>query len=182
MEALYILLNFLFDAFFMVLILRVWLQAVRADFYNPLSQFVVKVSNPVVVPFRRLIPGFAGIDVATILVAYLVGALKLFTFETLAGSTPDIGLIAYVALLFLIKQSGYLLFMVMLIMALMSWVVQHPTPIRMVFHQLTEPFLRPIRRVLPDLGGIDLSVIIAFLVLSMINAFLSSNVRFWYNL
>ncbi|NMP17692.1 YggT family protein [Thalassotalea sp. Y01] len=179
MEALLILLNFLFDAFFMVLILRVWLQAVRADFYNPLSQFVVKVSNPVVVPFRRFIPGFAGVDVATILVAYIVGTLKLYTMSSLQGGIIEFGLLLYLGLLYLIKESGYLLFMVMLIMALMSWVVQHPTPIRLVFHQLTEPFLRPIRRILPDLGGIDLSVVIAFLALSMLNAFLNTTVPYW---
>ncbi|MDN3652098.1 YggT family protein [Thalassotalea ponticola] len=182
MEALLILLNFVFDTFFMLLILRVWLQAVRADFYNPLSQFVVKVTNPVVIPFRRVIPGIKGIDLATIAVAFIVAVAKLYTISSLQGSAPDIGLLLYLGLLYLVKESGYLLFVVMLIMALMSWVVQHPTPIQMVFGQLTEPFLRPIRRILPDLGGIDLSVVIAFLLLSMINAFFNTTIPYWYAL
>ncbi|WP_371188359.1 YggT family protein [Thalassotalea maritima] len=180
MDALIILINFVFDAYFMMLILRVWMQAVRADFYNPLSQFVVKATNPVVVPFRRFIPGFAGIDVATIVVAYLVAVLKFVALLSLQEQPLDGAFIAYISLLFLIKESGYLLFMVMLIMALMSWVVQHPTPIQMIFHQLTEPFLRPIRKIMPDLGGLDLSVVVVFLGLSMLNALLSANIPYWF--
>ena len=67
-------------------------------------------------------------------------------------------------------------------MALMSWVVQSRSPAQMVFHQLTEPFLRPIRRILPDLGGIDLSVLVAFLALNVINIFIGSLIPIWHYL
>ena len=61
MEAINFLLDFAFNALLMLLVLRVWLQLVRADFYNPLSQFIVKVTNPLVIPLRRVIPGFGGV-------------------------------------------------------------------------------------------------------------------------
>ena len=198
MEALVYLLNFVFDAYLMILVLRVWLQAVRADFYNPFSQFVVKATNPVVIPFRKIIPGFAGIDMATLLVAFIVIIFKLGSFSlTIDPYTiihPIRNVIGYIgnpidllnlllsSILFLIKQSGYLLFIIMLVMALMSWVVQSRSPAQMVFHQLTEPFLRPIRRIMPDLGGIDLSVLVAFLALNVINIFIGSLIPIWHYL
>ena len=80
MEAITYLLRFAFDALLMILIMRVWLQWVKADFYNPLSQFIVKVSNPLVVPLRRFIPGLGGIDLSTILVAYIIATIKICYF------------------------------------------------------------------------------------------------------
>ena len=93
MEAILYLLRFAFDALLMILIMRVWLQWVKADFYNPLSQFIVKVSNPLVVPLRRVIPGLGGLDLATIVVAYVVASLKFFTLAILAGE--NLGVLAF---------------------------------------------------------------------------------------
>ena len=76
MEAINYLLKFVLDTLVMVLIFRVWLQIVKADFYNPLSQFIVKVTNPLVIPLRRIIPGFAGLDIATIVLILLVSSSK----------------------------------------------------------------------------------------------------------
>ncbi|KGK00656.1 YggT family protein [Thalassotalea sp. ND16A] len=179
MEAIVYLLNFVFDAYLMLLVLRVWLQAVRADFYNPFSQFVVKATNPAVIPFRRLIPGLKGIDMATLLVAFLVACTKYWALSMIGGQTIDILSLLFISLLFVIKQSGTLLFVVMLVMALMSWVVQSRSPAQMVFYQLTEPFLRPIRRIMPNLGGLDLSVLVAFVLLNVINIFIGSFIPIW---
>lgn len=178
MEAIIYLLRFAFDAFLMILIMRFWLQWVKADFYNPLSQFIVKVSNPVVVPLRRIIPGLGGLDLATFLVAYIVATLKFFTLAAIAGES--LGPLAfYIGLLVLLKQAGFLLFVIMIIMALMSWVVQGYNPTLMIFHQLTEPFLNPIRRIIPNLGGLDLSMIVAFLAMNVINILLSNSLPYW---
>ncbi len=159
--------------------MRVWLQWVRADFYNPLSQFIVKVSNPLVTPMRRIIPSLGGLDLATIVLAYLVGVLAFIIIPALNGGPVDFILAAYLGLLFVIKQAGILLFIIMLVMALMSWVVQGYNPTQVVFHQLTEPFLRPIRSIIPSIGGLDLSVLIAFLLLNVINIFLSGSLPYW---
>jgi len=178
MEALIYLLRFAFDALLMILIIRVWLQWVKADFYNPLSQFIVKVSNPLVVPLRKIIPGLGGIDLATVLIAYAVATLKFVTLAALSGES--LGVLAfYIGLLVLLKQAGFLLFVIMIIMAIMSWVVQGYNATLMVLSQLTEPFLNPIRKIIPNMGGLDLSMLVAFLLMNVINILLSSSLPYW---
>ncbi len=179
MEAIVYILRFAFDALLMILIMRVWLQLVKADFYNPLCQFIVKVSNPLVVPFRRIIPGFAGVDMATILIAYIIATLKIVTLSLLNGGPLDIVFSLYIGLVILVKQVGFLVFIIMLVMALMSWVVQGYNPTQMIFQQLTEPVLRPIRKIVPSIGGLDLSVLIAFLLLNVLNILLSGFIPYW---
>lgn len=179
MEAINYLLGVLFNTVLMVLIVRVWLQLVRADFYNPLSQFVVKVSNPIVIPMRRIIPGFGGIDLATLLLAYIVASLKFVLIPLLNGGAIDITSALILGLIYLVKQSGVLLFIIMLVMALMSWVVQGYNPTQVIFHQLTDPVLRPIRRIIPNIGGLDLSILVAFLLLNVINILLSGWIPYW---
>ena len=178
MEAIIYLLRFVFDALLMILIIRVWLQWVKADFYNPLSQFIVKVSNPLVIPFRRIIPGFGGLDVATLLIAYMVATLKFVALAALSGES--LGVLAfYIGFLVLLKQAGFLLFIMMIIMAVMSWVVQGYNATLVVLSQLTDPFLRPIRKIIPNLGGLDLSMLFAFLAMNVINILLSNSVPYW---
>jgi len=178
MEAITYILRFAFDALLMILIIRIWLQWVKADFYNPLSQFIVKASNPLVVPLRRIIPGLGGVDLATILVAYVVATLKFVTLAAFSGES--LGILAfYIGLLVLLKQAGFLLFMIMIIMAIMSWVVQGYNATLMVFSQLTEPFLRPIRKIIPNMGGLDLSMLVAFLAMNVINILLSNSLPYW---
>ena len=174
MEAINFLLDFAFNALLMLLVLRVWLQLVRADFYNPLSQFIVKVTNPLVIPLRRVIPGFGGVDVSTLLLAFTVAVLKFVIIPLLNGGDLNI-----LSAIYLIKQSGMLLFMLLLVTAIMSWVVQSYNPTQAILHQLTEPFLKPIKRIVPSFGGLDLSVLIAFLLLNVINILLSGSVPGW---
>ena len=180
MEAINYLLRFFFDAFTIVLILRVWLQLVQADFYNPISQFIVKVTNPVVVPLRRIIPGIGGIDMATVLIALVVSIMEFIVILGINGAPFDpLSAVIYGSLA-LVKQVGFLLFIIMLVMAIMSWVVQGYNPTMMIFQQLTEPFLRPIRKVVPVIGGLDLSILVAFLILNVINILLSGAISFWH--
>lgn len=179
MEALIYLLDFIFDAFLMILILRVWLQLVRADFYNPLSQFIVKASNPIVVPIRRIVPSLGGLDLATVLIAFAVACCKFLLLFVIGNEPVQVMLILFFGLLYFIKQIGVLLFIVMLVSALMSWVVQGYNPTQAIFIQLTEPVLRPIRNILPNLGGLDLSILVAFLLLNMINILLAGWIPIW---
>ncbi|TMM46843.1 YggT family protein [Colwellia ponticola] len=178
MEVITYLLRFAFDALLMILIMRVWLQWAKADFYNPLSQFIVKVSNPLVVPMRRIIPGLGGVDLSTIILAYIVATLKFFSLAALSGESLGV-LSFYIGLLVLIKQAGFLLFVIMIIMAVMSWVVQGYNATLMVLSQLTEPFLNPIRKIIPNMGGLDLSMLVAFLLMNVINILLSNSLPYW---
>ncbi|MGL5949363.1 MAG: YggT family protein [Aeromonas sp.] len=169
MNSAYFLINTLFDLYLMVVLLRVWLQWARADFYNPLSQSVVKLTNPLVVPLRRVIPGFAGIDMASVLVALLVAMSKLVLLKLLGIFVASWLNLALFAGLTLLKQFGSMLFWVLLVRAILSWVSQGRNPIELVMQQLTEPLLSPIRRILPALGGLDLSVLVLFIALQAAN-------------
>ena len=137
------------------------------------------MSNPLVIPFRRIIPGFGGVDLATVFLAFLVSTLEFILIPILNGGSFQPVPAMYFGFLSLIKQTGFLLFMIMLIMALMSWVVQGYNPTMMIFQQLTDPFLRPIRKIMPNLCGLDLSIIVAFLSLNVLNILLSGSVPGW---
>ncbi|MDC0611113.1 YggT family protein [Vibrio sp.] len=185
MNSVSFLISTVFDLYIMVVLMRVWLQAARADFYNPFSQFIVKATQPVVGPLRRIIPSIGSIDVATILFAYVLCVLK-FTILVLTATGGSLGFSAYfliLGLLTLLKQAGAMIFWVLLIRAILSWVSQGRSSIEYVFFQITEPLLAPVRRILPDLGGIDLSVLVVFILLQFANYLIGDFVGpVWYQL
>ncbi|CNF09848.1 YggT family protein [Yersinia mollaretii] len=158
------------DLYVMVLLLRIWMQWVHSDFYNPFSQFVVKITQPIVGPLRRIIPSLGPIDSASLLVAFLLMTIK-FPLLLLIGS-GSISLSPYnllFGIIALVKAAGYLIFWIMIIRALMSWVSQGRSPMDYLLHQLTEPLMAPIRRILPAMGGIDFSAMVVILILYLIN-------------
>lgn len=173
MNAVNFLVNTLFDLYIMIVILRVWLQLARADFYNPFSQFIIKATHPIVAPLRRFIPSFGGFDIATVLFAFMVAAAKVVTLTLMynAAFNPLITLIS--ALIIVITASFKLLFWVLVLRAILSWVSRGNNPIEAVMIQLTEPLLRPIRRVLPPMGGLDLSMIVVLLGLQFLEILLN---------
>ncbi|TXY45904.1 YggT family protein [Vibrio mimicus] len=185
MNAMSFLINTLFDLYIMVVILRIWLQAARADFYNPFSQFIVKATQPVVDPLRRVIPSLGSMDLATVLFAYVLCVLKYVALVLIAsgGAVTFSADFLFLGLLSLIKAAGGLLFWVLLIRAILSWVSQGRSPIEYVFHQLTEPMLAPIRRIIPVMGGFDLSVLVLFIVLQFANFLMGDFIGpIWYQL
>ncbi|MCF6435008.1 MULTISPECIES: YggT family protein [Pseudoalteromonas] len=160
MNAMQFLIGIIFDLFLMVVLLRFWLQLVRADFYNPLSQTVVKVTSFAVNPLRKIIPGVGGLDLASLLLAFMVGFAKVSILMVLFyGGWNPLGALINGAITVL-KEAFSLVFWILIIRAIMSWVVQGYNPIAAVFDQLTEPMLRPIRKVIPPLGGLDLSILV----------------------
>lgn len=173
MEAIHFLINTAFTLYLMVVLLRFWLQLVRADFYNPFSQFVVKATNPLVIPLRRILPSLGKLDTATLLLAYLLATAKLITLQLLFSGTVQIVPSLILGIFLLLKETLSLIFWVLLIRAIMSWVSQGRNPMEYVFQQLTEPFLAPIRRVIPPMGGLDLSVVIALIALKFIEILMS---------
>ena len=165
MNTAYFLINTIFDLYLMVVLLRVWLQWARADFYNPMSQMVVKVTNPLVIPLRRIIPGFGGLDMASVLLALIIAFAKLALLKSMNVLLTDWLTLSLFAVLTILKKTGSMIFWVLLIRAILSWVSQGRNPIEYVMHQLTEPFLAPIRRIVPQIGGVDLSVLVLIILL-----------------
>ena len=163
MNAFNFLIDTLFDLYIMVILLRVWLQLARADFYNPFSQFVVKATQPVVGPLRRFIPAIGSLDTATVLFAIAVAALKYFVIGMIlnAGINPIVMGIS--AIIIVITSAFKMLTWVLIIRSILSWVSQGNNPIEAMMIQLTEPLLRPIRNRLPSMGGLDLSMVVVIL-------------------
>ncbi|KEY90857.1 hypothetical protein CF67_09028 [Candidatus Photodesmus blepharus] len=185
MNSIKFLISTIFDFYIMIVILRIWLQASHADFYNPFSQFIVKATEPILGTLRQIIPSVGNIDLATILFAYTLCVFKLIAlilitsngFANLSTEFLFLGLVS------LLKIAGGLLFWVLLICAILSWVSQGYSPVEYVFHQLTEPMLTPIRRIIPTIGGFDLSVLILFLVLQFANFLMGDLIGpVWYQL
>lgn len=160
----------LINLYCIVLVLRVWLQWARADFYTPLSQFVVKLTRPVLTPLRKIFPIVKNIDIAALVLIFVLNAIKfvLFTF-----SLEPVGIIS-LGILGVLKSIGVTIFYVLLISAIASWFAQSQLGAGVFYslNQLTEPLLRPIRRVLPTLGMIDFSPMVVVLILLFLNNFM----------
>ncbi len=143
-----------------VVILRFLLQLTKADFYNPLSQFVVKVTSPVLRPLRRYIPGFRGLDISSLVLAWLVQTLVLFLVGVLAG----LGLASLGAVLWslpaLVELAIDVFLYGVIIRVILSWINPDPfNPMVQLIHTLTDPVMAPVQRRLPPIGGLDLSPI-----------------------
>ncbi|WP_305464621.1 YggT family protein [Photobacterium leiognathi] len=173
-----------FDLYIMVVLLRVWLQWSRADFYNPFSQFIVKATQPIVAPLRRVIPSIGSLDMATVLFAYVLCVAKfLIIISISSGGVIFEPSFLFLGLLALLKAAGSLLFWVLLIRAILSWVSQGRSPMEYVMYQLTEPLMAPVRRILPAMGGLDLSILVIFIALQFANYAMGSVVgNVWYML
>jgi len=173
MNATQFLIGTLFDLYLMVVLLRLWLQLVKADFYNPFSQFVIKATHPIVGPMRRILPSIGSLDTATLVLALLVAVLKVVTLSLLAGATNfNPVAILLTSALIVIKEIFTLAFWVLILRAILSWVSQGYNPIEAVMHQLTEPMLAPIRKILPPMGGLDLSILVAIIGLQFLQILL----------
>jgi len=171
------LLNALVSFFTFALLLRFYMQAFRVSFRNQVGAFVVQLTNWLVLPLRRVLPGVFGFDLASLLPAYLLQALLLFAVFSLRGgvalATPGelFGLIFWQALLSTLRISVYLLIGALFLQAILSWVSPY-SPLAQPLAQLTAPFLAPIRRIVPPIAAIDLSPLIAILLAQVVLIFL----------
>jgi YggT family protein len=164
--ALIYLISTITDLFVTAVLLRLLLQWVKADFYNPLSQFLIKVTNPVLVPARRIIPSIGKLDTASVVVMLLLELIQLVAISLL--SKTDFGF--QFLLLFAIKKLIITLlltyFVLIIARVLVSWIAaQSRHPLIPLMYQLTEPVLKPFSKVLPPLGGVDLSPLFALITL-----------------
>ncbi len=156
--------------FMLAVLLRFLLQLTRADFYNPISQFLIKATNPVVVPLRRVIPSVAGLDMSTLLLAVALQIVAIVVMLLLNGFTPPNMLVllmwSFLGVAGLIVN---IFFFALLGMIILSWIAPgSPSPAVMLLYQLTEPVMAPFRKLLPPIGGLDLSPILVFILINVI--------------
>lgn len=158
-EGVLFLVQTVFSLYIMAIVLRIWLQLARADFFNPLSQFVARITNPVLRPLERVIPSTGRLNLAAVVLGVLVSIIALYVRLAMLGASVDIVPLIIIGLRYFISIALQLVFWILIIRAILSWFSQGANPLEMVLHQLTEPMLRPIRRFIPAIGGLDLSVL-----------------------
>ena len=169
-EILGYLVQTLLSLYLVAMLLRFLLQLVRADFYNPISQFLVKVTNPLVIPLRRLIPGVGGLDIASLLLALLLQLAGIVLLLKINGlQLPGVFPLLVWSLLGVIGLLVNIYFFALLGMIILSWVAagsRHPAIY--LLYQITEPVMAPFRKVLPAMGGMDFSPILVFILINII--------------
>ncbi|CDY74002.1 Integral membrane protein YggT, involved in response to extracytoplasmic stress (osmotic shock) [Caballeronia glathei] len=162
------LLNTLFTLFGAALLLRAWMQVVRMPPYNPVSNAVMQATNWIVLPLRKILPA-GKIDWASILAAFIASLVYVVLMVVLAGVDPMlmVPMLLLVAVLTVIKWALNLIIWMTILMALLSW-LNPQSPAMPLLYQITAPFLDPLRRILPRLGGIDLSPILLFVIVQVL--------------
>lgn len=170
------LIDQLFDLYIMVVLLRFLLQWAKADFYNPISQFVVRATNPLLRPMRRIIPGWGGFDWAALVLALLLLIVKIALLFGISAGTAEIEarggwgalifpLIVTSSIQLLIKIL-WIFYIAIIATVILSWVApMSHNPAVGLLHQLTEPVMAPFRRLIPPMGGLDLSPIVVLLLI-----------------
>lgn len=170
-----LLVSTLFSMYLLIVILRFSLQLARADFYNPMSQFIVKATNPLLLPLRKVIPGLFGLDIASLILAYIIQCAATAALLALAGGGFHLEAVITWSFIGLLAFIVNLYFWAMIIMIVASFIA--PTshnPILLLIRQLVEPLMAPFRRLIPPMGPIDLSPIAVFLIIGIIEIVLRS--------
>lgn len=173
------LFDLLIGLYVSIILLRFFLQYFRADFYNPLSQFCVKATDIFIKPLRKLIPGFAGIDLSSLVLAYMVIIIKFVLISFISGMFNINFLLLILGsvielLISILNLFVYLIF----IRIIMSWISPNGyNPVLMVIGQLSEPIIARFKRLLPPMSGFDFSPMIAlifiYFMINLINYYLT---------
>ncbi|MFQ5757667.1 MAG: YggT family protein [Acidiferrobacterales bacterium] len=166
-QAAVFLIDTLFWLYILAVLLRFLFQLVRADFYNPFSQALVAITNPTLLPLRRMIPGLYGIDFAALVLVLVLQVVKNVLLGLIFGQWYNLlGLIVYSAAE-LLQMTVYLFIFLIFIRVLLSWVAPYGghNPVTGLLYSVTEPLMRSARRLIPPLSGLDLSPIAVFILL-----------------
>ncbi len=164
--------------YLLAVLLRFLLQIAKADFYNPVSQAVIKITDPAVKILRHVIPGYRGIDFSTLVLAFIVEALSICGLILIyGGSIPALANIvtwAFVGVVMFIINIYYYAIIASIIMSFVMMFSGNmsPHPLLQLVWQLTEPVMGPIRKVIPPLGGLDFSPIFIFIAIQIVQSFL----------
>ena len=176
MQALEFVARTLLDLYIITFLLRFLLQWARADFHNPLSQFIVQVTNPLVRPVRRVVPGIRSFDLSTFLIAYVLQILA----TALSSALRDLGVHTDIPLLLVMSFIDLLLLQLRVFIyliigsVLLSWFAPYH-PVATVLRALTAPLLRPFQRLLPPIANLDLSPMFAMIALFALTILVKDN-------
>ena len=167
--ALVFIINAVAQLYLFVLLLRLLLPWMGADFRNPIAQAILKITSPVVVPIRRIIPPFGRIDTATVLVAYIIQYLLILVILLIYGQSAGFLAVALTALVDLVLLTLRLFVFAIIIRVILSWIAPGGyNPATAIIHTLTDRVLMPFRRIIPPLGGLDLSPLAAIILITAV--------------
>lgn len=166
------LIQILFDFYIGLVLLRFFLQWVKADFHNPVCQFISKLTNPLLLPLRHVIPGLFGLDFAALILALICQAVQVALLSLILGFDST-SFFIFLVFIKLASQVLNLYFFIIIARILLSFGTQAQlNPIYLVLIQLSEPILRPIRSILPKISGFDLSPLAALIGIQVILIFI----------
>ena len=183
MTATVFLIQTLFGFYILAVMLRFLLQCVRADFYNPLVQFLVRITNPPLLPLRRIVPGYRGLDLASVILTFVLQGVEVLLVTLLLGRPAGVGGLLLLTVAELLKLLINIYLWGVIIQAVLSWINPDPYhPAARVLAQLTAPVLRPARRILPPISGVDLSPMLVVVALIFISLLLQDLLGLWTGL
>lgn len=174
-QALYFIVKTLTQLYLLLLLVRFWLPFFGADFRNPVSQGILRLTSPLIVPVRRFIPSVGKVDTATVLVAVIIEYLLVLLLLALRGVSASFLAIAATAVFELAILSLNLMFFIVLIRIILSWIAPNTyNPMTAMLSTIAEPLLRPFRRMIPPIGGLDVSPILVIVMLKAAEIILQS--------
>ncbi len=175
-QAIIFLVKLFFDIYILTLILRYLLTIVRVDSLNPLSALIIKVTNPLLKPLRRTIPGYFGIDWASIISLFLVQAIEIILVALIiTGGIPAFSGLTMLTIAYLLRTILYIYLFIIIVQVIISWVNPNVyNPITTIMYQISEPILKPIRHFIPSSGGLDFSPLVALIIINLLMILINS--------
>ena len=177
-EALNLVIGTLAGLYIFAVLIRFLLQAARADFYNPISQAVVKLTSPLMTPLRKIIPGYRGFDFASLILALIISFIVSCLLIVLDGNSlaiviNNIGNIVAWCFVGLLNFILEIYFWGLLISIIASWIAPYSgNPVLLLIQQLLEPIMRRVHKIIPPMGGLDFSPIFVFLGIQLVEILL----------
>jgi YggT family protein len=172
------LIQTLFGLYILAVLLRFLLQWVRADFYNPISQFLVKITTPPLRVLRRFIPGFGGVDLAAIVLAWGLKYVELLLIVLISGVNVNLLGPLFWAIPDLVELFINIFLFAVLIQVILSWINPGTyNPVSALLYSLTSPVMLPARKILPPISGLDLSPMLVMIVLVIVKMLLLPPLR-----
>lgn len=163
------LISVIFGFFILMVMIRFLLQTSRADFYNPISQFIVKITDPLLKPLRRIIPGLGGLDMAAIVLLIILQFVETLITLSMQGASIHWLILLIVSVFSLLKLLLYVYIFAIIIVAIASWIAPAGyNPALNLIQQLIAPVMRPVQRWVKPVSGMDLSPLVALLALNLL--------------
>ena len=163
------LINAVFGMYIFAVLLRLLLQLVRADFYNPLCEAIITVTNPPLRPMRRYIPSLKGLDTASVVLLLTLQMINTWLIASLLGTAPAFVGLFVTAIGELLSKLVWTFIGAVIIQVIMSWVAAGVyNPVVEIIYSLTDPLMRPARRAVPPIGGLDFSPLVVIIALNLV--------------